>query len=161
MPHRTRSPKFCDPMAFPLPPGWTLVRNDAMDRIMRMIPPERLPGAERLVARSKKATRGLECKRVIQDIKALRALLMRRRPNLTTFESLRGEFPAYGVLEILSRAPFDDEDRELVCRPHRQSRAETYAYGILKKYFGVNSNATIRDYIKEANRELRQVNASL
>jgi hypothetical protein len=158
---RPNPSEVADPSGYPTPEGWTLIQTHALEEIVRMIPREQLPGAERILARMKKVKRGFECKQVIREVKELRAVLLARRANPPTFECLKAEFPRRFVLKVLSDAKrFNNEDRQLVCKPHQWGRAATYAYGILKKLYDVNSNATIRDYIKAANRDARKLKHS-
>lgn len=97
---------------------------------------------------SLKEQRGEISEKVIREVKFLKRAIPRKRTKFS-FSSLRDDYTNLRVLEMLSCPPFNDEDREFVCYPNQwEVGAATYATGILKRYFGVASDETIRSYRK-------------
>lgn len=105
-------------------------------------------GQEDVGPHSLKEERGKTCEQVVREIQRLRKEITRTRTGWT-FAALRADYPDLIVLEMLSAPPFDDEDRHLISHPNQwEVRYVTYATGILKKYFEVGSDETIRSYRK-------------
>jgi hypothetical protein len=76
-----------------------------------------------------KVERGEVCEKVIFELKLLKTHIRNSGTNWT-FSSLKRRFPSFLVLQILSEAPFDEEDRVLVCHPKRWVYPVSYGYGI-------------------------------
>jgi hypothetical protein len=118
------------------------------DSVRQMRTPRTPTQAGPRVTLSLRAQRGELCAKVIDEVKGL-YLELRERDQEVTFEELRKGHPRFDTLKILSKQPFTDEDRDLICH-HREwgVRPQRYATGILKRYFKVGSDETIRDYRK-------------
>jgi hypothetical protein len=118
-----------------------------------MILPEFADGSRR---RSTRAVRGGICAQVITEMKALKRHGFNRHTPVT-FAILKEQFPQFTVLDLVSRPPFDDDDRDRIAHPAQWGvRAVTYATGILKRYFEVTSDETIRAYRKAYAHEKRR-----
>lgn len=103
--------------------------------------------------RTLKTVRGEICARVINEVKLLKNHLLDHRIP-TTFAQLKQQYPQATVLDIISGPPFGEEDQDCITHPAQWGvKAATYATGILKRYFDVTSNETIRSYRKAHRRE--------
>lgn len=96
---------------------------------------------------SLKEERGKICEEVIGEVKLLWSEIRRLRTNFT-FTALRDKYPSLRVLEILSGPRFDEEDRDIICRPNRwEGKIVTYAVRLTERYYEVQTE-TIRSYRK-------------
>jgi hypothetical protein len=112
-----------------------------------------LPPPRGGVKYSIKTFRGRICKQVVDETKFLRQQLVRSKLPLN-FGLLRQNYLNLEVLRILAGPPFNDEDRDSICHPACWGvQAVRYATGILKRYFKVESDETIRSYRKAYGRE--------
>jgi hypothetical protein len=103
--------------------------------------------------RTLKAVRGEICASIIDEVKLLKNHLLNCHIP-TNFAQLKQQYPHAKVLDIISGPPFGEEDQDCITHPAQWGvKAVTYATGILKRYFDVTSNETIRSYRKARRRE--------
>lgn len=95
--------------------------------------------------RPEKVQKGEFCEGVISELKQIR----KHRREFRSFEELERQCLDFEVVRILGISTFDSEDRDLLASPNRWGYLVTYGTGILKKYFKVESDHTIRQYRKE------------
>lgn len=120
------------------------LRRKDVEPILREVVGRLLPDSRPL-----KVRRGEFRLRVISELKEIRT----RRRELKDFTSLKNMFPAFEVVRLVSGPEFDDEYRAYLASPGRwETKSVSFAHGILKKYWGLNSEETLRSYSKAFTR---------
>jgi hypothetical protein len=116
-----------------------LKANDA-EPILRIVLEKRLPDSRPL-----KVQRGELRSRVISELRTIKA----RTKEFEGFEALKGQFPKFKVIEIVSSPEFDDDFRNRVASPGLwETKVVTFSHGILKKFWGLESEETLKGYRK-------------
>jgi hypothetical protein len=80
----------------------------------------------------------------VQIIQELTRILEDKR-KFRTFDELERDYSYFQVVQIFRSKPFDEEDRDLLIQPNRWGRLETYAAGILQRYFNKKPDTIKKD----------------
>jgi hypothetical protein len=108
--------------------------------VLRTVLGRRLPDTRPL-----KVQRGELRDRIISELVQIKA----RTKEFNDFESLRRQFPKFKVVEIVSGSGFDDDYRNYVASPGQwETKTATFGHGILKKFWGLKSEETVKGYHK-------------
>ncbi len=119
--------------------SWS-VAQPILEEIVRRLYPDNRP---------RPVQRGEIRARIIEELKQIRSSGQR----FLTFEKLKATFTGFMVVEIVGSGLFDDEDREILMSPNRwDTRVSTYCHGILKRYWTLESEETLKGYRKAYNK---------
>ncbi len=95
--------------------------------------------------RPRPVQRGEFRERIIQELKVIRA----KKAEIRSFKDLEDRLPNFEVVRVVKGSSFSNEDRECLAAPGRwETKPATYAHGILKKYWGLRSEETLKKYRK-------------
>jgi hypothetical protein len=86
---------------------------------------------------------------ILEELEHIRS----SRKRFRDFEDFKSAFPHFKIVEIVAARPFNEEDREYLIAPSRwETHTKIYCNGLLKKYFGLQSEETLKAYRKAYNK---------
>jgi hypothetical protein len=118
---------------------WDTARSILQEAIGRLCADKRPKGVQRGEFRAE----------VLRELELVRSSGRRFRD----FDELKEAFPNFKIVDIIGGPLFKQDEREYLISPSQwETKTTTYCNGILKKYWGLESEETVKGYRKDYNR---------